>query len=271
MRIAIRHSTHYTFAQQPVQGLKRLRLMPKTTHGQRVLSWDMDCAGAEVEAEYDDGHSNHTALISIEPGAASVTISCRGLIETADNAGVVGPHVGYMPLWVFLDATALTRPGPKLRSLAARLTGDAADPLAVLHELSVAVADALAYVPGATTVGTTAEEALAAGAGVCQDHAHAFIAAARLLGIPARYVSGYLLLDDRTQQDAGHAWAEAHVPGLGWVGFDISNRISPDERYVRVATGRDYMDAAPVTGVAIGGGQADLRVSLAVEQQTAEQ
>jgi len=271
LRIAIRHSTHYAFAERPVHGLNRLRLMPKTTHGQRVLSWDMDCAGALVEAEYDDGHNNHTALISIEPGASAVSINCRGVIETADNAGVVGLHVGFMPLWVFLDPTALTRPGPKLRALAGRIAADETDPLAMLHALCAGVGEAMAYEPGTTSVVTTAEEAMAAGSGVCQDHAHAFIASARLLGIPSRYVSGYLLLDDRVEQDAGHAWAEAHVPGLGWVGFDISNRISPDERYVRVATGRDYLDAAPVTGVAIGGGQADLTVSLAVEQQTAEQ
>lgn len=87
------------------------------------------------------------------------------------------------------------------------------------------------------------------------------------MGIPARYVSGYLMMDDRIEQDAGHAWAEAHVEGLGWVGFDISNGISPDARYVRVATGRDYSDAAPITGIRYGARDEAMHVKLAVEQQ----
>ena len=93
------------------------------------------------------------------------------------------------------------------------------------------------YRIGSTHVGTTAEEAVEAGSGVCQDHAHIFVGAARMLDIPARYVSGYLMMNDRIDQEATHAWAEAHIEGLGWVGFDISNGISPDARYVRVATG----------------------------------
>ena len=127
------------------------------------------------------------------------------------------------------------------------------------------------YETGATDVYTTAEEAMGEGMGVCQDHAHIFIGAARALDIPTRYVSGYLLMDDRIDQEATHAWAEAHVEGLGWVGFDISNGISPDTRYVRVATGRDYVEAAPITGVSFGAAEEELRVALAVEQQTAEQ
>ncbi len=104
------------------------------------------------------------------------------------------------------------------------------------------------------------------GKGVCQDHAHIFIAAARLLGFPARYVSGYLMLDDRVDQVAGHAWAEAHVDGLGWVSFDPSNGISPDARYVRLALGRDYRDAAPISGIRLGMLDERLDVRITVEQ-----
>ncbi|MEC7819089.1 MAG: transglutaminase family protein, partial [Pseudomonadota bacterium] len=113
--------------------------------------------------------------------------------------------------------------------------------------------------------------ALGKGAGVCQDHAHIFIGAARMLDIPARYVSGYLMMDDRVEQDATHAWTEAYVEGLGWVGFDISNGISPDQRYVRVATGRDYRDAAPVTGISFGTASQELEVEVAVEQRQVQQ
>ena len=271
MRIAIRHATRYRFDQPPAHGLQRLRLHPKATHGQAVHSWAMQVEGASIQLEYDDHNQNHTHLIALTPGASEVAITCEGLVETSDTAGVIGSHAGFMPLWVFAQPTALTRPGPRLRTLAGTLRGaDMAD-IATLHHLSALVREAIAYQIGETSAETTAEQALTRGAGVCQDHAHAFIAAARLLGTPARYVSGYLLMDGQIEQQAGHAWAEAHVPGLGWVGFDVSNAISPDQRYVRVATGADYRDAAPVTGIALGPGQAELAVQLAVEQQRQEQ
>jgi transglutaminase-like putative cysteine protease len=227
-----------------------------------------------LEAEYDDHHRNRTTLVSAEPGTTGVTVVCSGSVDTADNAdtaGVVGEHFGHMPLWCFLGQTPLTKPGPKLRALVAGLNADRAKPLDLLHGLSIAVAQAVRYTVGTTDAETTAEAALTAGQGVCQDHAHVFIGAARLLGLPARYVSGYLMMDDRIDQEAGHGWAEAHVPGLGWVGFDVSNAICPDTRYVRLATGCDYRDAAPVTGISIGAGQIALEVSLAVEQQMIEQ
>ncbi len=271
MRISIRHTTRYRFDVPPAHGLQRLRLRPKSTHGQQVIDWAMVVAGAALQLEYDDHNLNPTALIALAPGGHELTITCTGAVDTVDNAGVIGKHSGFMPLWAFGDPTALTRPGPKVRSLAAPFRGEDMGEVATLHALAAAVRGAVDYRTGATDSATTAEAALGLGAGVCQDHAHIFIAAARLLGVPARYVSGYLLIDGRTEQQAGHAWAEAHLPELGWVGFDISNVISPDERYVRVATGADYRDAAPVTGISQGAGNAELLVRLAVEQQRAEQ
>jgi transglutaminase-like putative cysteine protease len=271
MRLSIRHTTRYEFSLPVAHGLHRLRLKPKPTHGQQVLDWTMEFDGAYPEAEYDDHHNNGTTLVSVEPGTTAVTVSCNGLVDTSDNAGVVGPHVGHMPLWCFLGQTGLTRPGPKLRALAGKFDALGTPPLELLHALSAAVLEEVDYEIGRTDAETTAEEALAAGHGVCQDHAHVFIGGARLLGIPARYVSGYLMIDGRVEQDAGHGWAEAHVAGLGWVGFDVSNAISPDARYVRVATGCDYRDAAPVTGLYVGAGDTALKVSLAVEQQMIEQ
>ena len=112
-----------------------------------------------------------------------------------------------------------------------------------------------------------AEEAVAAGWGVCQDHAHIFIAAARSLDIPARYVSGYLMMNDRINQEATHAWAEAYVQNLGWVGFDVANAMCPDDRYVRVATGLDYGEAAPVSGTRRRAGAERLAVTVEVAAQ----
>jgi transglutaminase-like putative cysteine protease len=136
-----------------------------------------------------------------------------------------------------------------------------------LHALSSVIRETVAYEVGASEADWSAEDALAAGKGVCQDHTHIFLSCARALGYPARYVSGYLMLNDRIVQDAMHAWAEAHIDGLGWVGFDVSNGISPDTRYVRVASGLDYADAAPVSGTRIGGNTETLSVAIDVVQQ----
>lgn len=271
MRLSIRHTTHYRFAEPVAHGLQRLRLTPKATHGQTILGWSMSYDGAKLELEYDDQNINHCTLISVLPGVREVEIRCEGLVETQDNAGVMGSHSGHLPLWSFLSQTTRTRPGARMRSLVASVRRSDGDTLAVLHSLSDAIRGAVRYETGATNVETTAEESFAEGLGVCQDHAHIFIGGARALDIPARYVSGYLMMNDRVEQEATHAWAEAHVDGLGWVGFDISNGISPDTRYVRVATGRDYSEAAPVTGISFGARAEELRVALAVEQQTVEQ
>lgn len=270
MRIAVDHTTHYVFSGPVSRGLQRLRLTPKASAGQRVLDWKMDFDGAQLQAEYDDSNTNHVTLISFDPGAHEVTIRCHGTVDTNDQSGIIGRHSGFMPMWQFLEQTDLTRTGARMRSLIAGLPAQP-DPLPMLHGLSAAIRGRVEYASGFTDSATTAEGVLAAGHGVCQDHAHVFIGAARSLNIPARYVSGYLFMDDRVEQDAGHAWAEAHVEGLGWVGFDISNGISPDSRYVRVATGRDYRDAAPITGIRYGARDESMHVSLAVEQQRVEQ
>ena len=268
MKLSIRHTTRYSFKEPVIHALQRLRLTPKETQGQQILEWDMRYDNARAELEYDDQNFNTVTLIAVEPGTHEVTVTCSGLVETQDNAGVIGRHSGHLPLWSFLGQSKLTKPGPKLRALIRDVPGpeDGAK-LDYLHALSAKIREEVAYQTGTTLVTTTAEEAVSQGQGVCQDHAHIFIAAARAADIPARYVSGYLMMNDRVQQDATHAWVEAHIDGLGWVGFDVSNGISPDPRYVRVATGRDYRDAAPVTGISFGSTEQVLTVDVAVEQQ----
>ncbi|MDE2562265.1 MAG: transglutaminase family protein [Sphingomonadales bacterium] len=270
MRLAVDHVTRYRFEAPVYHGLQRLRLTPKHTSGQRVLDWDMALEGAKREVEYEDHNYNRVTLISLDEGTREVVIRCTGTVDTADAAGVIGRHAGFLPLWHFLRPTELTRPGPQVRSLLSEF--DACDErLPLLHALSARIGERVAYEGGHTDTETSAEDALAAGHGVCQDHAHVFITACRVLEIPARYVSGYLMMDDRVEQEAGHAWAEAHVDHLGWVGFDVSNGICPDARYVRVATGADYREAAPVTGIRFGTHGEELHVSLAVAQQRMEQ
>jgi transglutaminase-like putative cysteine protease len=250
MRLTIDHTTTYHFAAPIRKGLQRLRLTPVPSRGQSVIAWDIECEGATVECGYDDEYANRVTLVGINPGAHDVTIRAHGLVETRDEAGVVGRHTGYLPLWHFTRDTPLTARGDRIAALVAGIgDGVVHDQLATLHALTERVRAAVVYTLGASDVATTAEAALGAGRGVCQDQAHVFIAAARALGIPARYVSGYLLIDGRAEQDAGHGWAEGFVDGLGWIGFDVANAICPDDRYVRVASGRDYGDAAPVKGL----------------------
>ena len=136
-----------------------------------------------------------------------------------------------------------------------------------MHALSQTIRDRISYKPGASHPDWSAEKAIAAGSGVCQDHSHVFVSCARAMGVPARYVSGYLLMDGTETQDATHAWSEVHIEGLGWVGFAVSNGISPDGRYVRVATGLDYSQAAPVIGSRMGAAGETLMVQLQVAQQ----
>jgi transglutaminase-like putative cysteine protease len=265
VRLKIHHKTHYRFDKPMPYGLQRLRLIPKENASQKILSWTTDIHGGRVEADYTDYQNNHILLVSIDEGAREISVTCDGEVETTDNHGIIGRHGGHVPLWYFLRSTKLTRTSAELVALA-RSVDSASDPLSRMHALSAKIRGAVAYETGFTNAETTADMALAGGHGVCQDHAHIFIAAARTLGIPARYVSGYLMMNDRIEQEASHAWAEAHIDDLGWVGFDISNGISPDPRYVRIATGADYAEAAPVSGVSYGGGDQTMKVNLAVEQ-----
>ena len=270
MLLSINHQTLYRFDEPVAHGLQRLRLTPKATSGQSILEWEMTLDGATVEAEYEDQNHNRTTLIALNPGTRELTVTCRGSVQTADQSGVIGRHAGHLPLWHFLDNTAATRPGPRMRALVASLPVED-DHVTTLHRMSAAVIATVEYATGHTNAETSAEEALEGTRGVCQDHAQIFVGCARMLGIPARYVSGYLMMDDRVEQEASHAWAEAHIDGLGWVGFDVSNGISPDPRYVRVATGRDYREAAPMTGISYGGRDTSMQVRLAVERQHVEQ
>lgn len=266
MRLNISHLTRYHYDEPVPFAVQQLRLTPKSAHGQSVLSWQVEVEGGSVEVEYEDHHLNVVQLVSFEPGRTDITVRCRGEVETVDNAGILGAHRGNAPLWLYQRSTALTRPGAGIRRLVRDLGTDFESDVARLHALSGHVAESVAYRTGTTDALTDAESALESGAGVCQDHAHIFITAARHMGYPARYVGGYLMMNDRVDQDAGHAWAEVHVPALGWVAFDVSNGISPDARYIRVATGLDYSDCAPTTGLRRGSANEHMIVSLQVQQ-----
>lgn len=268
MRLKITHTTRYRFDAPVVYGLQQLRNMPKSSHNQEVVSWTTQIEGGHEELSFEDHHNNTVTLINLDKDIEEVVMHSTGEVDIHENHGVVGPHPGPSPLWMYARVTPRTRAGVGVRELVTALEGDS--DLDRLHWLMGLIYDRVEYKTGSSDSAWNAEQAIEAGTGVCQDHAHIFLAGARELGLPARYVSGYLMLDHTTEQDAMHAWAEAHVEGLGWVGFDVSNKQSPDERYVRVATGLDYSDAAPVTGTRIGGGQEALAVEIAIAQSGAQ-
>lgn len=266
MLLHINHVSHYHY-DAPVQyALQQLRLTPKQRPGQNVVSWSVDVQGGKKELSFEDQHSNTVDLISIEPGRQDIAIVCSGKVELTDSSGIIGQHGGFAPLWYFRRTTDLTRPGDGIKAMADKLRDYNGTSLDKAHALSALVREHVAFATGETHAQTTAEEALNHGEGVCQDHAHVFLSAARLIGYPARYVSGYLMMNDRVDQDATHAWAEVYIDDLGWVGFDVSNGYSPDERYVRVATGLDYKGAAPISGMRYGASDEKLTVELQVQQ-----
>lgn len=265
MRLTISHTTRYRFESPVSYGLQQLRKTPRTSGQQWVLNWATKVEGGRKELAFDDHHHNVVELVSFERDARELIVSSQGQIELNDTHGVVGRHTGPAPLWLFRRPTPLTQPGAGVRELVRQIQG--ASDLDRLHALTALVKDTVLYDTGHTDATSSAEDVLVARRGVCQDHTHVFVSCAREMGFPARYVSGYLLLGDRIEQEAMHAWAEAHVEGLGWVGFDAANGVSPDARYVRVATGLDYTEASPVTGTRIGGHGEELDVQIQVAQQ----
>lgn len=265
MLLNISHTTTYHYDLPVVYALQRLRLTPQTNQVQTVHDWSVHYLGAVKEATFRDGFNNVCELIRHERNSHTISIVAEGKVTTHQGAGVFGEDRTLSPLWMYTRQTQLTEPGPQILDLAAAISG-VSDRLAKLHLLMEKLSLRMRYEVGSTDVETPAEAALSAGHGVCQDLTHVFCAAARLCGIPARYISGYLMMDGLEHQAASHAWAEAHVEGLGWVGFDAANTMCPDEKYVRIAAGLDYGDAAPVSGIRLGSGSEKLEVAVKVEQ-----
>ena len=265
MLLKVSHRTEYSYDSPVNYALQRLRLVPRNGATQKILSWNVTVDGAAEEVRFDDQFGNLTQLVSAHGAPHVISIQAEGLVETTDTAGIVGRDTnGFAPLWLFETQTELTAAGAGVRKLvkSVKSTGD----IDRLHELMASIAHRVKYIIGVTGPETTAEQALEQGSGVCQDHAHVFVSAARAMGYPARYVSGYLMMDDRVDQVASHAWAEVFVTGLGWVSFDAANGISTDDRYVRIAVGRDYREAMPISGIRLGVADERLEVHITVEQ-----
>ena len=272
MLISIQHETHYRYDGAAAYTIQSLKQTPQNTDGQRVLAWTIDFGVDKDVPSFVDSFGNVTHTFVLNELHEEVRIRVSGLVETTNLSGVVSGTREPFPIIAYYRETDLTRPTDALRDLA-RSVSRTDDMLQTAHDLMDTVRTRIDYREGETHVQTTAADALAHGYGVCQDHAHVFICCARLLGIPARYVSGYLQASENRDEvyEAGHAWAEAYMPDLGWVGFDVANRSCPHEAYVRVAVGLDYREAAPIRGLRLGGGAESLDVTVKVVQESAQQ
>jgi transglutaminase-like putative cysteine protease len=265
MRICISHKTHYRY-DRPVKALTQiLRLTPRGHDGQHVRKWRIEPSVDGRLRPREDTFGNIVHVFSADAAVEEITVCVAGEVETHDTGGVIVGTVERLPDLFYLRDTDLTTPDESIREFAHSINGPPGR-LAILHRLLEALHRQVAFDTEPTHVATTAAEAFALKRGVCQDLTHIFIAAARCLGIPARYVSGYLyLVDGVFEQEAGHAWAEAKVADLGWVGFDAANGISVSDAHVRVAVGLDYLGAAPVRGTRTGGGSEAMEVALKVD------
>jgi len=258
MRVSVRHETRYDY-EEPVAGaVMRLRLVPPSNAGQSVLNWRVTVNDQPIERWITSGFGDKEALWRAPGRVSEVVIIAEGEVTTFDTAGVSKPIPGEARPTLFLVPTPLTAHSQALEDFALSVRSEQGT-LDSLHRLCKLVHEQISYKAGLTSVKTTAAEALELGMGVCQDQTHIFIAAARILGIPARYVSGYLRDPERPDDEHDpHAWAEAWVEGIGWIGFDSTLGHCPVEGHVRLTVGLDAFDAAPIRGVVSQGGEASL-------------
>jgi len=265
MRIRVVHETVYQY-DSPARGLiQMLRLTPRDHDGQHVRAWRIEPTVDGRLSRREDGFGNIVHVFSADGLEEALTIRVTGEVETTETHGVMRGTAEWLPDPFYLRESRFAVADEAIRTFADEAVGAGADRLDRLHRLLAAVHQAVDYAPGPTGASTTAAEAFALRKGVGQDLAHVFIAAARHLEIPVRYVSGYYWRPDASVQEAGHAWVEARVPDLGWVGFDPAHGIAVTETHLRVAIGLDYLDAAPVRGSRTGGGTETMTVRVRVD------
>jgi transglutaminase-like putative cysteine protease len=268
MRIRVSHESRYTYADPPKGVIQTLRMSPRNHDGQYVVDWRIDVSGDCRLDAHEDAFGNITHAFTVDGPLASLRVLVEGQVETQDTQGVVRGTVEYFPPSLYLRETPLTEADAAIADFAREVAAASdGDPLALMHVLLAGVHEQIKFDTDPTHTTTTAAQAFALRRGVCQDLTHVFIAAARTLGIPARYIGGYFhRADGVVQQTAGHAWAEAHIAGLGWVAFDPANCICATDAHVRVAAGLDYLGAAPIRGMRYGGSSEALDVVVLVDQ-----
>jgi transglutaminase-like putative cysteine protease len=262
MQLHIRHETRYHYDRPVKYSVQSLHLTPRRDPSQRAITWNIAAPGRRLEQI--DAYGNISHLLTIEQPHREIHIVVRGVVETADTEG--RQDDGPLSPLAFLAPTTLTAPNDEIKAFAHRALENVKDPQARAKTLAEAVYRAVRYKAGTSDVQDSAAAAFSSGEGVCQDHAHVYIACARALGIPARYVSGYLYTGD-TSDAASHAWVDVWLgPDIGWQSLDVTHQRPAVRTYCRLAVGRDYLDAAPVRGVRQGGGGEKMEAKVLVAE-----
>ncbi|MFL6564481.1 MAG: transglutaminase N-terminal domain-containing protein [Burkholderiales bacterium] len=248
MRLDVVHTTQYAYDSPVRASTQYLRLTPRDSARQSVVSWRLEAPGTPTQVT--DGYGNVLHVLTLDRPVREIRIRVSGTVDTRSVYDEGADPVPLSPL-VFTRPTALTRAESELAVFAERFRRAAGSPSG-LGELAAAILKKMPFTRGGTHAGNSAAEAFALSSGVCQDHTHVFLACCRHLGVPARYVSGYLY-SEGAPEVASHAWAEAWTLDR-WRSFDIANSRPAGEQHIKLAVGADYLDACPIRGTRVGGG-----------------
>jgi len=278
---SVRHLTKFRYSEAVTESVMETRMHPRTDSSQRCLSFHLSVSPRCRLFTYRDYLGNHIHHFDIPARHQQLVIVAESLVEVQSVPEI--PERVAFETWNELDAlgrdedcwemllpSEFVTPAPLLEDLKREMAvGRAEDPLTVLRKLNEQLSTLIEYVPKSTRVNSPIDEALRNRKGVCQDFAHIMIALVRGLGIPCRYVSGYIHEEKQdggyfAGQNATHAWAEALLPHMGWVGFDPTNRHMVGERHIRTAIGRDYADVPPTKGIFRGHTTSELTVAVRV-------
>ncbi len=264
MRLSIQHQTTYRFSAQQARLVQMLRLTPQTTHDQTVIRWRIDVDRDARLRDRRDGWGNAVTMLYVEGPLDAITIAVTGEVLTSHSDGVLRGVEESLAPDLYRRSTPATLADEPIADWATA-TAAGADPLAAMHRLNAGLHDRFSVDRGRPEAGLTAAVAWTRTTATPRDMAQMLIAAARALTIPARYVSGYCRTGD-DEQATPHGWVEAHVAGLGWVGFDPCVGLSPQDDHVRVAVALDAAGAAPIAGSRLGEGEEQLDVELRVQE-----
>jgi len=288
VRIELIHRTTYRYGDPVTTSHHDARLSPREEENQRVLAHELEILPRpESRRRRADYFGNRTTSFSLSEPHKSLEVLAHSVIEVTRTPD---PPLDTGPSWEavrdavraghsrdLLSACEMTFDSPRVAAspaLAALATASFAPGrplLACVRELTARIHRDLRYDPQATDLSTPLEEVLHNRRGVCQDFAHLAIGCLRSIGLPARYVSGYLLTRPPPGKprligaDASHAWFATFVPGQGWVAFDPTNDVVPSDEHITVAYGRDFDDVTPIRGVILGGGPHELEVAVTVQ------
>jgi transglutaminase-like putative cysteine protease len=284
MQFEIRHITQYRYDEPVRESVVELRMQPRRTSHQNLVSFELEIEPASQVFSYADSWGNAVHNFDVPHAHDRLDIITRAVVETdkqapaapatsMDDWAVLASEATRAEGWDFLTLHGLVAETAALRAFIEGRGLDALrgqDPLTAVTALNQVVFEAFDYEAGVTEPDSPIDHALTAGQGVCQDFAHIMIAICRLWGVPARYVSGYLFTDrdshDRSTSDATHAWVEVFIPGQGWIGLDPTNNVPARERHLSVAIGRDYTDVPPSRGVFKGEAESRLSVGVSVRE-----